>query len=144
MGMTETREQQLDEEDGFGDAVAVPRVSWRDRVRSKPGLSHAYRVGVFVAGLLFIALGAALVVLPGPLTIPPILIGLWIWSTEFEFAHRFFELFKEKGHEAWAHAKTHPVSSMLITVGGLAAAVAAFWAVQHFELVAEAEDIVGL
>ena len=55
--------------------------------------------------------------LPGPLTIPPVLLGLWIWSTEFEWAHRFFRPFKEKGKDAWAHAKRHPVSSTVLTVG---------------------------
>ena len=59
---------------------------WREHVRSKPGLSHAYRVAVFVAGLVCIAGGLALSVLPGPLTIPPVLLGLWLWSTEFRFA----------------------------------------------------------
>jgi hypothetical protein len=43
---------------------------------------------VFLAGLLCIAAGVALSVLPGPLTIPPVLLGLWIWSTEFDWAQR--------------------------------------------------------
>ena len=93
--------------------------------------------------MVFIAMGLALSVLPGPLTIPPVLIGLWIWSTEFAFAKRFFDMFKRKAHEAWAHAKLHPVSSALMTVGGLVAAGAAFWAVGHFELVAKGRDAVG-
>ena len=44
------------------------------------------RIVVFVAGLLLILLGLVLIVLPGPLTIPPILLGVWLWSREFEFA----------------------------------------------------------
>jgi hypothetical protein len=59
--------------DSEGPRVDVAPGSWRERVRSKPGLSQAYRVGVFAVGLLFIALGFALAVLPGP----PVLIGLW-------------------------------------------------------------------
>jgi len=132
------------ERDGLGRPAPVPRGGWRDRVRSKPGIRHAYRAGVFVLGLLFIALGAALAVLPGPLTIPPVLLGLWIWSTEFRFAHRFFETFKRKAGEAWAHAQVHPVSSAAITIGGLIAAGAAAWAVGHFELVDKARDAVGV
>ena len=100
-------------------------------MRSKPGIGQAYRVGVFVAGLLCIALGFALAVLPGPLTIPPVLLGLWIWSTEFRFAERFFDSFKRKAQDAWIHAKAHPGSSAAITIGGLAAAVVAMWAVAH-------------
>jgi hypothetical protein len=99
---------------------------------------------VFVAGLVFIALGLALAVLPGPLTIPPVLLGLWIWSTEFRFAERFFDAFKAKAREAWAHAKRRPASSAAITLGGLAAAGIAMWAVSHYELVAKGKDAVGM
>jgi uncharacterized membrane protein YbaN (DUF454 family) len=133
-----------DSDDGLGRPVEVPRDSLRERIRAKPGLAQAYRVGVFVVGLLFIAMGVALAVLPGPLTIPPVLLGLWIWSTEFRFAERLFDSFKEKGKEAWAHAKRHPRSSATITIGGLVAAGVVVWAVGHFELVAKAKDAVGL
>src|SRR3954465_9450917 len=107
-------------------------------------LRHFRRAGVFFAGLLCIAVGIALAVLPGPLTIPPVLLGLWIWSTEFSWAHRLFESFKKKGREAWQHAKVHPVSSTIITVGGVVGAIAVVWAVNHFDLVAKAKDAVGL
>jgi hypothetical protein len=128
------RDEQLPE-DGLGRPKEVPCGSWRDRVRSNPGLHAAYRVGIFALGLLFIAGGVALAVLPGPLTIPPVLIGLWIWSTEFRFAKKFFDSFKVKAQDAWDHARQHPVSSTLVTVGGLAAAAAVFWGVQHFALI---------
>jgi Putative transmembrane protein (PGPGW) len=131
-------------EDGLRPPSQVPKNGWRDRVRAKPGVGHAYRVGVFIAGLLCIALGIGLAVLPGPLTIPPVLLGLWIWSTEFRFAERFFESFKRKGKEAWAHAKKHPASSSAITVGGLAAAAVVMWAVSHYELVVKAKDALGV
>lgn len=133
-----------DPDDGLGQPVEVPREGLRARIRSKPGLGHTYRIGVFVVGLLFIALGLALAVLPGPLTIPPVLLGLWIWSTEFRWAERLFESFKRKARETWAHAKRHPVSSAAITVGGLAAAGAAMWAIVHFELTDKAKGLVGL
>ena len=118
--------------------------SFRTRMRTTPGLSTVWKVGVFVVGLLFILLGGALAVLPGPLTIPPVLIGLWIWSTEFAWAKRLFQSFQRKARQAWEHAKVHPVSSSLITIGGLAAAGAAFWAVGHFQLVDRAKELVGL
>ncbi len=102
-----------------------------------------WRVGVFLAGLLCVALGFALAVLPGPLTIPPILLGLWVWSTEFEWARRFFATFKRKAVAAWRHARQHPVSSLAITIGGLAAAAAVFWAVGHFQLVDKATTALG-
>ncbi len=130
--------------DGLGKPRSVEPGSWRDRIRQKPGLGIAYRVAVFVAGLLFVLLGLALTVLPGPLTIPPVLIGLWVWSTEFEWARRFFVTFRRKARDAWAHAKQHPVSSAAVTIGGLVAAGVAFWAVGHYDLVGRARDLVGL
>jgi hypothetical protein len=130
--------------DGLGPPVAVTKGSLRDRIRSKPGLAQAWRIGVFVVGLLCVALGVALAVLPGPLTIPPVLLGLWVWSTEFRWARRFFDTFKEKARATWVHAKQHPVSSIVITVGGLAAAAIAFWAVGHFQLVERGKDALGL
>ena len=84
----------------------------------------------------------ALAALPGPLTIPPVLLGLWLWSTEFAFAERLFDRFKDKAQEAWAHAKAHPVSSAAITIGGLIAAGVAFWAVSHYGLIDKARDAV--
>ena len=99
---------------------------------------------VFVVGLLFIAGGLALSVLPGPLTIPPVLVGLWIWSTEFAWAQRLFQRFKVKGREAWEHAKRHPVSSIAITVGGIVAVVVGVWALQHFQVIALVRGYVGL
>ncbi len=129
---------------GLGVPAAVPAQGWRDRVRSKPGIGQLYRVLVFLAGLLCIAAGAALAVFPGPLTIPPMLLGLWIWSTEFRWAQKLFQSMKQKGQQAWAHAKEHPVSSAVITVGGLVLAGAAFWAVSHYHLVDRAKTAVGL
>ena len=115
----------------------------RAKIHSKRSLRHPYRVGVFIAGLLFIAAGIALAALPGPLTIPPVLFGLWIWSTEFQFAERLFESFKEKGRAAWEHARRHPVASALATGGGLVAAAAAFWAVGHYQLVDRARELIS-
>ncbi len=130
--------------DGLGKAAPVEHGSLRDRIRSKPGLAQAWRVGVFVAGLVCIAIGLALSVLPGPLTIPPLLLGLWIWSSEFAWARRLFESFKRKARDAWAHATQHPVSSAVITVGGIVLAAVVVWAVGHYGLVDRVKDAVGL
>ncbi|RBY97921.1 hypothetical protein DQ237_03230 [Blastococcus sp. TF02-8] len=130
--------------DGLGKPRELEPGSFRARVHANPGIALAWRVAVFTAGLLLVALGVALTVLPGPLTIPPVLAGLWVWSTEFDWARRFFSSFKRKAVAAWRHAKQHPVSSIAVTVGGLAAAGIAFWAVGHFGLVDKATSALGL
>jgi Putative transmembrane protein (PGPGW) len=130
--------------DGLGKPRPAKPGSLRERVHSKPGLLLPWRIGVFVLGLLFVLLGIALTALPGPLTIPPVLVGLWVWSTEFEWAARFFASFKRKAQDAWRHARQHPVSSAAVTVGGLAAAGVAFWAVGHYRLVDQAMVALGL
>lgn len=123
--------------------AVVPSAGWRASIRSKPGLGTAYRIAVFVVGLVFIGLGFALAVLPGPLTIPPVLLGLWIWSTEFRFAQKLFESFKQKARETWEHAKRHPLSATAITVGGLVGAGAVIWAVSHYGVVDRARELAG-
>lgn len=112
----------------------------RDRIRCTPGIAQLYRVGVFAAGALFIAIGLALVVLPGPLTIPPVLLGLWIWSTEFRFARRPLDAMRARAAVALRHARAHVLRSVLVTALGLAGAALAVWAIQHYELVAWARE----
>jgi hypothetical protein len=140
---TETLPQREQTDDGLPEPVDVPKGGVRHQMRTRAGVRHVYRLTVFLVGLMFIAGGIALAVLPGPLTIPPVLLGLWIWSTEFAFAERFFDQFKEKAHEAWAAAKQKPVFSAIVTVGGLIMAGVAFWAVGHYELVDKAKDFVA-
>ncbi len=142
--MNATEPRAAEDPDATLDEARVPKGGRRDRLRSNPATRLPYRAGVFVAGLICIAAGIGLAVLPGPLTIPPVLLGLWIWSWEFAFAQRFFESFKKKAHETWEHAKRHPVSSTIGTVGGLLLAAVAMWAVIHYELVAKAKDAIGL
>ncbi len=142
--MAKEDHRHFGEQEGLDEARRAPKSGWRFRLRSNPATKPFYRLGVFVLGLLFIALGFALAVLPGPLTIPPVLLGLYIWATEFRFAEKFFDSFQEKAHEAWEHAKRKPKSSAALTIAGLAAAGVAIWAVAHYELVDKAKDAVGL
>lgn len=66
---------------------------------------HAYRLVVLVVGLSFVVLGLVLIVLPGPLTIPPMLLGLAILATEFVWARRLLERAKEYAVKARTKAK---------------------------------------
>jgi hypothetical protein len=130
--------------DGLGKPRPAAPGSLRARIHSKPGLVLPYRIAVFAAGLLFVLLGIALTALPGPLTIPPVLVGLWIWSSEFQWAARFFATFKRKAQDAWRHARQHPASSAAVTIGGLVAAGVAVWAVGHYRLVDQARVAMGI
>jgi hypothetical protein len=98
-------------------------------------LGPLWRAAVFVVGLLCILAGVVLTVLPGPLTIPPILLGLYVWSTEFAWARQLFGVFRTKARRAWRHARRHPLPAGAITVSGLLVAAGAIWSVGHFHLV---------
>jgi hypothetical protein len=126
-----------------GDGSAPSR-GWRARVRRTPGGALFLKVAVFVLGLVFILVGLALAALPGPLTIPPILLGVWIWSSEFAWADRPFKRAQKSAREAWERAKQRPVVSALVTGSGLAAAGAGFYLVSRYSLIERARDVVGL
>ena len=117
---------------------------WRARVRRTPLGAQLLKVGVFLLGLLFILIGIALAALPGPLTIPPILLGVWIWSSEFAWADRLFVRAKKSAQEAWQNAKRRPVISVLVTAGGLVAVGVAFYLASRYELVERGRDAIGL
>ena len=117
---------------------------WRARMRRTPGGAQLLQVMVFLLGLAFVLLGLALVVAPGPLTIPPVLLGLYIWSTEFVWADRQLERAKASARVAWADARRRPVVSAFVTFGGLVALGVAVWAAGRFDLVPRVLEFVGL
>ena len=118
--------------------------NWKAGVRRTPGGASAVKAIVFVSGLLFILLGLALAALPGPLTIPPILVGLYIWSTEFAWADRLLDRAKRSAQEAWEKAKSKPVLTALVTLSGLAAFGVGLYLVARYDLVERAKALVGL
>ena len=126
-----------------GEGSAPPR-GWRARVRLTPGGALFLKGAVFLLGLLFILLGLALAALPGPLTIPPILLGVWIWSSEFAWADRLLDRAREAAREAWGQTKRRPVVAGLTTLAGLAALGVGIWAVGRYDLGDRARDAVGL
>jgi hypothetical protein len=117
---------------------------WRARLRRTPGGALLLQGLVFTAGLAFVVLGLVLIVAPGPLTIPPILLGLWIWSTEFAWADRQLDRAKASARVAWEDAKRRPVVSGMVTGGGLVGLGIAIWLVARYELVAQAREVVGV
>jgi hypothetical protein len=118
--------------------------AWKTALRRTPGGALAVKAIVFTVGLLFILVGLALAALPGPLTIPPILVGLYVWSTEFAWADRLLERAKRSAQEAWANAKRRPVITGLVTVSGLVAFGVGVYLVGRYDLVDRAKALVGL
>ena len=127
-----------------GRAARQGDSGWRARLRRTPGGALALKGGVLVVGSFFILLGIAAAVLPGPLTIPPVLLGLYILASEFDWADRLLQRAKKSAEEAWHAAKKRPVFSGITTVGGLVLAGVAIWAVGHYDLVARGREAVGL
>ena len=80
-------------------------------------------------------LGFALVALPGPLTIPPILLGLWIWSTEFRWADRLLDRAKDSANKALAETRRRPVLTGLVTGSGIVALVIGLYLTTRYQLV---------
>ena len=117
---------------------------WRAALRRTPGGALLLKTMVFTLGLAFVVLGLVLVVAPGPLTIPPILLGLWIWSTEFAWADRQLERAKASARVAWEDAQRRPVVSAFVTGGGLVALGVALWLTARYDLVARAREVVGV
>lgn len=115
----------------------------RDRLRKLPAGDLIVHGTIFVLGLAFILLGFAFIVLPGPLTIPPILVGLLIWSLEFDFAEKWLDKAKEQAQEAWDYAKAHPWRTGLVTGGGTVAVVVGAVAASRYGLVDHVKDLVG-
>jgi hypothetical protein len=117
--------------------------AWRSRLRENPTGALLWKVLVLLVGGVFIALGLVLVVLPGPLTIPPVLLGLWIWSTEFAWAERLRMRAAVKARAALEAAKQRPVHAAAATFAGLLLLVVGLVAISKYELVDRLIDALG-
>ena len=85
------------------------RWRWRRKIRGDKRKLAVYRIAVGVLGLILIAVGIVSGPLPGPGGIPLVLLGLAVWSSEFEWAHQVMTWFKKQLHRyrTWsASAKT--------------------------------------
>jgi uncharacterized protein (TIGR02611 family) len=74
------------------------RWRWRRQIRQNPRKLALYRIAVAIAGSLLVCLGFVSGPIPGPGGIPLVLLGLAIWSSEFEWAHRLMQWFKLQLH----------------------------------------------
>ena len=78
--------------------VDEDRWAWRRKIRQNPRQLVVYRIAVGFLGLLLVCSGLLTGPLPGPGGIPLVLLGLAVWSSEFEWAHRLMQWFKAQLH----------------------------------------------
>jgi uncharacterized protein (TIGR02611 family) len=74
------------------------RWRWRRKIREDKRKLAVYRVAVGLVGLILVALGFVSGPIPGPGGIPLVLLGLAVWSSEFEWAHQLMTWFKKQLH----------------------------------------------
>lgn len=120
----------------------MSRLQIRQKVRRLPAGNLIVRSAIFLFGAAFIALGFALIALPGPLTIPPILLGLAIWSLEFDFAQAWLDRAKVPAQKAWDEAKRHPWRTGVVSGGGVILSVLAAVLVAKYDLLDHARNLV--
>ncbi|MFC7492225.1 MULTISPECIES: TIGR02611 family protein [unclassified Knoellia] len=106
--------------------------AWRRRLRANPTTAKVYRIGVFIAGLLIVVVGLALIPFPGPGWLI-VIAGLAIWATEFERAQRVLEFVKKnlRMWEEWVKRQNLFVKG-LVGVVGLVFIATVLWLTFHF------------
>jgi uncharacterized protein (TIGR02611 family) len=93
------------------------RWPWRRKIRQNPRQLFFYRIAVGLAGLLLIAAGLVSGPLPGPGGIPLVLLGLAIWSSEFEWAYRLMQWFKLQLHKFRQWTRPQQVAFWVVFFG---------------------------
>ncbi|MHB8186945.1 MAG: TIGR02611 family protein [Dermatophilaceae bacterium] len=73
---------------------------WRRKIRSNPHSHLIYRIVVGFIGLVIVVIGLIMVPFPGPGWLV-VFLGLAIWASEFEWAHRLLRVARGILH-AWA------------------------------------------
>lgn len=106
--------------------------AWRRRVRASPRSARVYRIVVFLAGLVVVLVGLALIPFPGPGWLI-VIGGLAIWATEFERAQRVLEFVKSKvrAWEQWVK-RQNPVVKVVLGLVGIAFIAAILWLTFHY------------
>ena len=90
------------------------RWRWRRKIRENKRQLAVYRVAVALLGLLLIAGGLVSGPLPGPGGIPLVLLGLAVWSSEFEWAHQLMLWFKKQLHRYRTWSTPQKVLSLVV------------------------------
>jgi uncharacterized protein (TIGR02611 family) len=118
-----------------GHHVRFPRLHrFRAGIRRRPGLNVAWRVGVFIVGVLITLAGVAMLALPGP-GWAAIFIGLAVLATEFAWAHHLLHNAKERVQQAAHKAKDPKRRRLLLILGAVlvvVVAAAGWWYVDRY------------
>jgi uncharacterized protein (TIGR02611 family) len=103
------------------------RFGFRDALRRNRALDLSYRVGVGIVGVAIIVIGIILLPLPGPGWLI-IFAGLFVLSTEFEWADRLLHYARGKVY-AWTDwvKEQSLVVRALIALGCFLIVAAALW-----------------
>lgn len=138
--------------DGGRPVAAVER-RWRrtrtalDLIRANPTGRIVLKICVGVAGALVVALGAALIPLPGPGWLI-VIAGLAIWAVEFHWARRLLAFTRRNVQvwTRWAGTRPWPVRLLLGAVGLVFVAVVVWASLKYslgVDVVAHARDILA-
>lgn len=85
--------QELDEA-GPRRTVRGPDWAWRRRIHANPHSHRVFRMVVGVVGLIVVVAGLIMVPFPGP-GWAVVFLGVAIWASEFDWAHRLLQWGKE-------------------------------------------------
>ncbi len=85
-----------------------------DRIRSNPTGRLALKIGIGVLGALVVAVGIVLIPFPGP-GWAIVILGLAIWSVEFQWAKRLLEFTKRHvlSWTRWIGRQSLPVRALI-------------------------------
>lgn len=100
------------------------RWAWRRKIRQSPRKLFFYRICVALLGLLLLCVAAITGPLPGPGGIPIALLGIAVWSSEFEWAQRLMYWFKAQLKRYLAWPRSHRI--LFWAVFGLGCATLAY------------------
>jgi len=100
---------------------------WRRKIRSNPHSHLIYRIIVGVVGLAIVSIGLIMVPFPGPGWLV-VFLGLAIWASEFEWAHKLLRIAQHTLREWTERIRPQPLwVKGLVGLGGAAAVAAVFW-----------------
>jgi uncharacterized protein (TIGR02611 family) len=111
------RSDNSDKDDG--SPVRFQRIRrFRAAIKRRRALNATWRIVVFIAGVVIILAGLAMLALPGP-GWAAVFVGLAVLATEFDWAHRLLHRAKEKVQAATTKAQDPRRRRLLLVLGAV-------------------------